>query len=612
VDEATAPTEHPQPLLRRPWRSLDGTWEFALDASGVESPDAVRFDRRILVPFAPETSASGIGLSTRSARCWYRQRIAVEPAQADERLLLHFGAVDRTATVYAGGRFVGSHTGGYTPFAVDVTAAAASGELDVVVAVEDDADDHDAPRGKQEWREQPHEIWYPRTTGIWRTVWLERVPQARVAELTWTSDAAAMTVTLHARLVGPLPPGARLHVRLSAGRRLLVDDSTAVATGTVQRTWSIGDGGYDDRVGLVWSPDSPVLIDAVIALLGSRGEVVDLVESYTALRTVKIADGRLLLNGHPVPLRLVLDQGYWPATGATPPSTQALRRDLELTRALGFNGARKHQKTEDPRYLAAADQLGVLVWAELPSAYRPGSSSATNLLHEWTDLVQSHRGHPSVVTWVPVNESWGVPAAEHDPRQRALIEALTAAARALDGTRPVSANDGWETTGGDVVGVHDYAQDPTVLRARYGDAAAVDRHLQGRRWDGRLADLDRRGADGRAVVLSEFGGIALGGEGVVSAWGYDRARDGADLATRYRELWAAVHDSTGLAGACWTQLTDTYQEVNGLLHADRTPKADLEELRAATMGLPRVPRQRAGRSSARGRSAPRTATGSAG
>jgi hypothetical protein len=285
-----------------------------------------------------------------------------------------------------------------------------------------------------------------------------------------------------------------------------------------------------------------------------------------------------------VPLRLVLDQGYWPRTGATPPDVAALRRDLELARDLGFTGVRKHQKTEDPRWLAHADELGLMVWAELPSAYRPGPTATARLLREWPEVVVAHRGHPSVVAWVPVNESWGVQEVERDGRQRALVRALAETAHALDGTRPVSANDGWEALGGEILGVHDYEQDAAVLAGRYRTAADLDRLASWRRPEGHLVDLDRDGTRGRAVVLSEFGGVGLDVSGEPAGWGYVDARSPEDLLTRYRDHWAAVHASETLAGACWTQLTDTYQEVNGLLTMDRVPKCDLAELRRATTG----------------------------
>ncbi|WNV75973.1 glycoside hydrolase family 2 protein [Geodermatophilus sp. DSM 44513] len=579
--EHTDPTGHPRPLLRRPWTSLDGPWGFAADPDLAGTVGAVSFDRTIEVPYAPETPASGVHWTGPLHRAWYRRRL---PGRAgDRRTVLHLGAVDRVCDVWVGGAHVAHHEGGYTPFAVDVTDALGDDGADLVVRADDDPRDLAAPRGKQDWRDEPHAIWYPRTTGIWRTAWLEQVAARRIADVQWRGDPHTLRVDVRVELAVPVS-GARLHLRLRAGDRLLVDDVVRVDGAVVERTVQVGDGGVDDREGLLWHPGpDPVLLDAELALVADDGEVLDEVASYTALRSVAVGDGRLLVNDRPVPLRLVLDQGYWPGTGATPPDVAALRRDLELTRALGFTGARKHQKTEDPRYLALADRMGLLVWAEMPSAYRPGPTASARLLREWTEVVVAHRGHPSVVTWVPLNESWGVQEAVVDGRQRGLVRAMAATADALDGTRPVSANDGWETLGGDVLGVHDYEQDPAVLGARYASAESLERVARGRRPDGRLADLDRAGVAGRAVVLSEFGGVALRGP-ADEGWGYADATSPEDLLARYRAQWAAVHDSSALAGACWTQLTDTHQEVNGLLTADREPKADLDALRRATLG----------------------------
>jgi hypothetical protein len=567
-------TEHPRPLLRRAWTSLDGTWEFALE----DGP----FDWRIEVPFAPEAPASGVAVTTVGS-CTYRRQQPVDPPRGDDRVLLHFGAVDRQATVWANGTVVTHHEGGYTPFAADVTEAARSGTLDITIRAVDDPADLEAPRGKQDWRETPHVIWYPRTTGIWRSVWLERVPATHVSDVEWSCSLADMTVRAVIRIAGP-SDGAAVRVRLCHGHREVGAASGRAVGGQATIELPVGDGGIDDRWGLVWWPRWPVLLDAEVEVLDEAGSVLDRVLSYTALREVAVRDGRFLINGRPVFLRLVLDQGYWPETGLTAPDAAAFRRDLQLARAMGFNGVRKHQKVEDPRCHAVADELGMLVWAEMPSAYRPGTRTTQRLLREWADVIVSQRGHPSVVAWVPLNESWGVPAIASDTRQRALAEGMAATAGALDGTRPVSVNDGWETCGGDIVGIHDYSQDPAVLARRYADAAAVDEVLTSivPGLAGRRVDLDGQPAGGRAVVLSEFGGIRLGESD--DDWGYATATSPEDLLERYREQWGAVHASTALAGACWTQLTDTYQEANGLLRDDRTPKVDPEALSRATRG----------------------------
>src|SRR4051812_20420314 len=498
------PIEHPRPLLRRPWTSLDGEWEFAADPDRKATPGTVACDRRIQVPYAPETPASGVGATGPLDRVWYRR--ALPGGAGDRRTVLHLGAVDRVCDVWVGGAHVAHHEGGYTPFAVDVTEHVADG-ADLVVRADDDPLDLEAPRGKQDWRPEPHEIWYPRTTGIWRTVWLEHVGPRAIADVQWGGDPDRLLVDVRVQLSTPVP-GARVHLRLRRGGRVLADDAWRVEDDVVvERTVRIGDGGFDDRRDLLWEPGHGRLLDAELALVSGDGEVLDQVSSYTALRSVAVEDGRFLVNRRPVPLRLVLDQGYWPGTGATPPDVAALRRDLDLTRALGFTGARKHQKTEDPRYLALADRMGLLVWAEMPSAHRPGPRATARLLREWPEVVTTHRGHPSVVAWVPLNEGWGVQEAEVDPRQRGLVRAMAAIADALDGTRPVSADDGWETLDGGILGIHDYTQDPVVLVRRYGTPDDVARTVAARRGDGHLADLDRAGPGGRAVVLSEFGGI---------------------------------------------------------------------------------------------------------
>jgi len=592
------PTQSPRPLLRRPVLSLDGEWEFATDPDlKMAGPGSVSFDRRITVPFAPETPASGIGETGPLGRVWYRRPLPVP--SGGRRSVLHFGAVDRVCDVWVGGAHVAHHEGGYTPFSIDVTEHVGAG-ADVVVRAEDDPLDLEAPRGKQDWKDEPHLVWYPRTTGIWRSTWLEQVADRHIADIEWSGDPVTMRLDVRVRLNAPVSRH-RLHLRLRAGDRLLVDDSVLVDGSTVERTLQIGDGSYDDRTRLLWWPraDGATLLDAELALVDPDGEVLDEVEGYTALRSVAVEDGRFLVNRRPVPLRLVLDQGYWPETGATPRDSAALRRDLELTLALGFNGARKHQKTEDPRYLAWADRMGVMLWAEMPSAYRPGPTATERLLREWPDVLAAHKGHPSVVTWVPVNESWGVSGLERDPRQRGLVRALAATADALDGTRPVSVNDGWETIGGGILGVHDYDQDPADLTSRYGTKADLDAAAATRLRNGRLLDLDRAGVAGRTVVLSEFGGISLDAVDTLDvtrvaamtdmsgtdSWGYGDAASPRELLDRYRALWAVVHGSEALAGACYTQLTDTYQEVNGLLRADRTPKADLDALSRATRGV---------------------------
>lgn len=577
--------DHPRPQLRRDWTSLDGRWSFAWDrGAGWRTPVQVAWDAEVVVPFAPETPASGLGTVTPHSACWYRRTFAAPRLTGGERLLLHFGAVDHVATVWVDGQQVARHEGGWTPFHADVTdVLAGGGEHEVVVHAVDDPLDMDLPRGKQDWREPSHMIWYPRTTGIWQRVWLEVVPELRIETLHWRPSVADWALGIEATLAGhrrgePL----ELAVALRAGGRLLAQDVYGVRDGELTRSIALPDAGiFSERDELLWSPESPTLIDAELELRRD-GEVLDRVSSYSALRSVGTDRERFLLNGRPLALRLVLDQGHWPESGLTPPSLEAIERDVALTRQLGFNGVRKHQKIEDPRFLRVADERGLLVWEELPSAYRFTARSATRLTRQWVEAIERDRSHPCIVAWLGVNESWGVPDLPGSARQRALVEALRALARTLDGDRPALGNDGWELGEGDLLGIHDYA-DADTLAARYG--AGLDRVLDRERLSGRRLLLDGAARDGRPVVLSEFGGIAFTtAEDESGTWGYDRVRSAEEFAAGYARLLEQVHAIEGLAGFCYTQLTDTHQEANGLLTAAREPKAPLATIAAATRG----------------------------
>jgi beta-galactosidase/beta-glucuronidase len=575
---------YPRPQLRRAeWISLNGQWDFALDDEARWSdPGEVIWDRTIEVPYAPETPRSGVGEDGLFKACWYRRRFTPLTVPAGYRLILHFGAVDYLATVWVGGVLAGQHEGGYTPFEIDLTSFLSGTEpLEVVVRAEDDPSDLSKPRGKQDWKREPHSIWYARTTGIWQTVWLERVRAVRVAHLSWTANLERWEIGLEAQISGP-SSGLTLRVELTAGDLLLARDAYTIVAGEVHRRIVLSDPGIDDfRNELLWSPSTPRLIDAIVEVVDADGAVVDRVTSYTALRAIGIDGDRLTLNGRPYLLRMVLDQGYWPETGLTAPDDAALRRDVELTKAMGFNGARKHQKIEDPRYLYWADCLGLLVWGEMPSAYRFSSKSVARLSAQWLEVLRRDASHPCIVAWVPFNESWGVPNLPASAPERHYVQALYHLTRTADPTRPVVGNDGWESVATDIIGIHDYDEDPSRIGARYLAPEVLPKLLSRERPGGRAIVIDRKAHYEHPVVLSEFGGIAFS-KRKEGTWGYSRVASSADLARRYRELLDVVGSVELLAGFCYTQFADTYQETNGLLYADRTPKFPLEEIARAT------------------------------
>jgi beta-galactosidase/beta-glucuronidase len=583
--------EHPRPQLQRDsWRSLDGAWDFALDDDARWShPNSVVFDRVIRVPYPPESMASGIADPRFHRACWYRTRVDVGRRPPGHRVLVHFGAVDYEATVWAGGQRVAFHRGGHTPFTVDITDALSEGLVELAVRAADDPLDLAQPRGKQDWLESPHEIWYPRTTGIWQTVWLETVPETSIASVMWTPHLEHWEMGVTVELAGRVEPGTTVAVRLEHQGEVLADDRYGVTNHELTRRVAFADPGIDDyRNQLLWSPAHPTLIEATVELWhGDRR--IDTVWSYTALRSVGVQGNRFMLNGRPFFLKMVLDQGYWPDTLMAPPSVAALRSDVELAIALGFNGVRKHQKIEDPRWLFFCDLFGLLVWAEMPSPYRFTPTAVQRLVNEWTEAIRRDVSHPCICAWVPLNESWGVPDLPTNPAHREYVRALYHLTRTLDPTRPAVGNDGWEHVATDLVTIHDYASNPAVLRERYATPESIELVLRHQEPGGRAITLGGFAPHEYPVVLSEFGGIALIEDGADEAdreraWGYSRVRDPEELATAYEGLLRALHACRGLAGFCYTQLTDTFQERNGLVTAGRVPKADVARLAMATRG----------------------------
>jgi beta-galactosidase/beta-glucuronidase len=579
--------EHPRPQLQRDrWRSLDGTWEFAYDdEQRYGSPGEAQFDRRIRVPYPPEAEASGIGDHGFHATCWYRNTVTLRPEERAQRLLLHFGAVDYAAKVWVNGIPVAEHVGGHTPFSADVTHAVAGKErMEIVVRASDDPLDLGKPRGKQDWQAQPHEIWYPRTTGIWQTVWLEPVPSTSIRRVQWTPFLDHWEMGLAVELEGTLEPNTSLRVKLRHGDHVIADDRYAVTTQELGRRIAFTDPGIDDfRNHFVWSPSHPTLVEAELELhVGDRH--VDSVWSYTALRSVGVQGNRFMLNGRPFFLKMVLDQGYWADTLLAPPDVAALRRDVELTVALGFNGVRKHQKLEDPRWLFFCDLYGVLVWAEMPSSYRFSPIAVQRLVAEWTEAIRRDVSHPCICAWVPLNESWGVPDLPTNPAHRDYVRALYHLTKTIDPTRPVVGNDGWEHVATDLITIHDYASNPVVLRERYATPESVARVLERQQPGGRALVLPEFSPGAQPVVLSEFGGIALLADRSDAGWGYSRVAQPEDLVVAYEGILRALHACNGIAGFCYTQLTDTFQEKNGLLTMKREPKFGLERIAEATRG----------------------------
>lgn len=568
--------EYPRPDFQREnWLPLNGEWDFSFDEP--------IFDQKIPVPFACETKLSGIHDTSFHNAVWYRRSFSLPEPMHDRQILLHFGAVDYTCRLWVNDQFIREHTGGQCGFSADITDALnASGENVIVLEARDDPADLEMPRGKQYWKPEPESIFYTRTTGIWQSVWLEAVSPMHLCSCRITPLFDERSVRFSYAL-----SAAPQHVTLTA--EITFRGKTA---GSVSVTPTSARGAFDWQIDqsalsawnyqedLVWTPEQPNLFDVTFRIL-EHGCEVDAVQSYFGMRKVSIQNGQFLLNNRPYYQKLVLDQGYWPESLLTAPSDEAFIRDIELTKAMGFNGVRKHQKVEDPRYLYHADRMGLLVWGEIGAAYLYSEQYADRIYREWLDVLRRDYNHPCIVVWTPLNESWGVQEIETDPRQQAHSEAMVAITKSMDTTRLVVDNDGWEHTNGDLLTIHDYSPSGEMLRAHLGsmDAILALRPAQ------RALFVGRHAYAGQPILLSEFGGVKfVPGTEAQHSWGYCEADSCAAFAGKLRELFDAVRACPLVDGYCYTQLTDVETEQNGLLTYDRTPKLPLETICAILNG----------------------------
>lgn len=581
---------HPRKIFRREvWGTLNGTWDFLFDDDQkISHQNKIKhWPLKITIPFSPETIASGINEPGFHPRCWYRKEFFLLPKDG-KKIILHFGAVDSEAEVWLNGEFLGGHSGGYTPFCFDLTPFLnKEGNQVLIVKADDDPHDLTKPRGKQDWQEVPHSIWYPRTSGIWQSVWFEEVSETYICKIRCSPLIERWEIGIEAFIEGVCLEGLEVKVTLKNGDHLLARDTYGVINREVHRRIALSDPGIDDyRNELLWSPEKPTLLNLEIELW-HKGKKLDHIHSYTALRSVSYNRDRFLLNGRPYYLRLVLDQGYWPESSLTPPSEEAIKKDIQLVKAMGFNGVRKHQKIEDPNFYYWADVLGIVVWGEMPSAYRFTYDSVERITREWMELLDRDVNHPCIITWVPFNESWGVPDLAEKAAHQHCVQALYHLTKTLDPTRPCIGNDGWESTATDILGIHDYDDQPLRLLKKYASFDKTNDIFERYRPGGRVITVEGHAHKGQPVMLTEFGGISFiePSAEIKSSWGYSSTQTSLELRRRYEDLLNAIHRIELFAGFCYTQLTDTYQETNGLLKMDRTPKFSINAMARATRGI---------------------------
>jgi len=560
--------EYPRPQwARSAWLNLNGPWGLEYDpglsgvARGLATAD--KYSREIVVPYCPESSLSGLSDVDFHPAVWYRRTFVVPETWSGGRVLLHVGAADHNARVWINGHLAGWHRGGYTPFSLDITPWLASGENVVTIEAQDDTRSPLQAGGKQCPDYHSRGCHYTRTTGIWQTVWLEPVPKSYLRGMKLTPD-------------------------LKNGRAIIdLDIAGSACSGTVEAQAALGGqvvGSAQSRfVGrravivlplsevVAWEPGRPTLYDLSLTLASAEG-ARDVVQSYMGLRSLAWNDRAILLNGRPLFQRLVLDQGFYPDGIYTAPSDEALRRDIEISMGLGFNGARLHQKVFEPRFLYWADRLGYLVWGEFANwgldVSRPEALEV--FLPQWLEAMQRDYSHPALVGWCPFNET----QRDQDPEVLRNVYRTTVA---YDPTRPVIDTSGYQHVETDIYDVHNYQQDPQIFSSAFAALAEGGEPFRNR------PDLDAP-YQGQPYFVSEYGGIWWNpGQQDDKAWGYGgvqaRPRSEDEFVARYGALTNTLLRHPRMCAFCYTQLYDVEQEVNGLYTYDRREKFDPRRIR---------------------------------
>lgn len=578
--------------------------------------------RDIQVPYVFQCPASGINEQGVHEVLWYERDIddprTEQGGVSGDRVILRFGAVDYEAKVWVGGQLFGGHRGGHVPFDIDITDAFVSTKRQrLTVRVFDSAHDLTQPRGKQYWKAQPESIFYTPSGGIWQNVWLEAVPNVRIGDASSgtvleSNDIVGGKLDANITIIGR-PAGHIFCVELEVSLEgVLVSktdkidlsrDSNTVAvssnmrlsneqkdtlSGSIHSIASLNtNASWLENVAL-WSPEHPTLYDITIRLFDSTSAIIDTIYTTTGMRSLQWDNNTIRLNNRPYFQALLLDQGYWPETFMTPPSSAALKKDIELSKKMGFNGCRKHQKVEDPMFHYWADRLGFLVWGEMANAYVFSAEYAERFDQEWREAVMRDRNHPCVVAWTPVNESWAYTDLAGNKQQRDHIRSLYYATKTLDSTRPINDNCGWEHVVTDLTTFHDYADGDELTRTCAEVTGILAPKSNRPIFLPPISSPSDPGSahqEGAPILCTEFGGVNIARASVEKSstgerdWGYTTATDPEDLLKRVEKMMTGVVNGGHISGFVYTQLTDIEQEVNGLYTPDRKEKLDADRVR---------------------------------
>lgn len=481
------------------------------------------------------------------------------------------------------GEYLGSHEGGYTRFTFDITESLKKKRGLIAIRVADSLST-EQPRGKQRWLKDNYDCWYVQTTGIWKSLWAEKMADAYLEHLhmipQYDENAVDFEYTVKG---GSGEEKLEIETVITFQDEIVCSQRDVVVKRFYSKRFSLVNDKIKWKV-KYWCPKSPNLYDVCVRVY-KDGKLKDEVGSYFGLRKIAADKGRVMLNNMDCYLKMVLDQGYWENTDLTPPDEAAIRKDIEKILAYGYNGVRKHQKIEDARFYYWADVKGLLVWCEAPSFYEMNEAAVEKVTKEWLEIVTQYYNHPSIITWVPFNESWGIQRVMKDEAAQCFTEAVYYLTKSLDNTRPIVSNDGWEHTKSDIITLHDYAENGEILRKNW---TSPEENLSNRHsFNGeRYAFAEGFCYEGQPVILSEFGGIAYGtADSGEDGWGYGTTEtEEESFLDRLQSLMDSVYGMEYICGFCYTQLTDVQQEQNGHMYMNRKDKIDPRKIRKIISG----------------------------
>lgn len=570
-------TEYPRPQFERElWTNLNGQWDFEFDDSNAGEKEKwfldKSFSKKITVPFCFQSPLSGIGDKSIHDVVWYKRSFNLPENFKGKQVKINFGAVDYITKLWVNGDLVGNHSGGHTAFSFNITNYLTEGENVIVIRVEDDSFECTQPRGKQSWKVENFGCWYTRTTGIWQTVWLEALDKTQIERVKMTPNIDNRS--LHIEVFTPeVYEDTILETEIYFEGEYVNTSYVKLTERRTSYSIDVCAKAIDFKV-RYWFPGDPHLYDIKFKLK-KQNEVKDEVKSYFGMRKISIRDGKILLNNKEYYQRLILDQGYFGDGLLTAESDQMFIDDIKKIKAMGFNGLRKHQKIEDPRFLYWCDKLGLLVWAEMPSTYEFNDTAVENIINEWTEAIKQQYNHPCIVTWTLLNESWGINEVHSNKKQQSLANSLYYLVKSMDQSRLAVSNDGWEHTITDILTIHDYEESGDAFRRNYNNKYKV---VNGAPSLGntKMTYADGYKYSGQPVIISEYGGIAFAED---KGWGYgNKVETEEQFIARFESITKAIMDLDYVCGYCYTQLTDVEQEVNGLMDWNHNLKFDIKKI----------------------------------